>query len=81
MYRFVDGGRWRAQWFDNRGTTFPIEAYQIEQSLRSEWGSAETEQGGTVYVIQPDGRLRVTDFVRRDGTWRNFATHVFEKAG
>jgi hypothetical protein len=80
MYQFVDGGMWRAQWFDNRGTTFAIQGYQIERSLRSEWGSPETEQGQTVYVLQPDGRLRVTDSVRRDGTNRSFASHVFEKA-
>ena len=80
LYHFVDGGMWRAQWFDNRGLTFPIQGYQIEHSLRSEWGSAETEQGQTVYLLQPDGRLRVTDSVRRDGMYRGFATHVFEKA-
>ena len=80
MYRFVDGGMWRAHWFDNRGMTFPIEGYQIERSLRAAWGSAGTEQGLTLYVLGQDGRLRVTDSVRRDGTYRDFASHVFEKA-
>ena len=80
LYHFVDGGRWRAQWFDNRGATFAIEAFQIERSLRSEWGSAETEQGRTVYYLGQDGRLRVTDSVRRDGTYRDFASHVLTRA-
>ncbi|HTU10270.1 MAG TPA: hypothetical protein VMG08_05160 [Allosphingosinicella sp.] len=80
LYQFVDGGSWRAHWFDNRGTTFAIRGYQIEQSLRAEWGSPETEQGMTTYVIDVRGRLRVTDAVRRDGTYRDFATHVFERA-
>ena len=80
LYHFVDGGRWRAQWFDNRGTTFAIEAFQIERSLRSEWGSVETEQGRTVYSLRADGRLEVTDSVRRDGAYRDFASHVLTRA-
>lgn len=79
LYQFVNGGRWLAQWFDNRGTTFAIQGFQIEQTLRAEWGSPETEEGRTTYVLRPDGRLTVTDSVRRDGTWRDFASHVFEK--
>jgi len=79
MYQFVDGGMWRAQWFDNRGMTFPIRGYQIERSLRAEWGSAETEQGATLYHLRQDGSLRVTDNVRREGTWREFAVHSFTR--
>ena len=80
MYHFIDGGRWRAQWFDNRGMSFPIEAFYIERSLTAEWGSAETEQGRTLYLLRPDGRLSVTDSVRRDGAYRVFSSHLFEKA-
>lgn len=79
MYQFIDGGMWRAQWFDNRGMTFPIQGYQIERSLRSDWGSAETEQGQTLYHLRPDGRLHVTDTVRRDGAGHDFAVHVFTR--
>ena len=60
--------------------TFPIEAREIERTLTSEWGSPESEQGQTIYILADDGRLRVTDSVRRDGGYREFATHVFEKA-
>ena len=81
MYQFVDGGMWRAQWFDNRGTTFAIQGYQIERSLRSAWGTPETEQGQTLYHLRPNGRLSVTDSVRRDGVYREFASHLFEKVG
>ena len=80
LYRFVSGGQWRAQWFDNRGATFPIEAREIERSLTSDWGSAETEQGRTVYLLRDNGRLLVTDSIRRDGGYREFASHIFEKA-
>lgn len=81
FYGPTPGGGWRAQWFDNRGMSFPIEAREIERSLTSDWGSAETEQGRTVYLLQPDGRLSITDSVRRDGAYRDFATHILEKAG
>ena len=80
LYSFVSGGRWRAQWFDNRGMTFPIEAREIERSLTSDWGSQDTEQGRTIYLLAANGQLRVTDSVRRDGGYRDFASHVFEKA-
>jgi hypothetical protein len=81
LYSLVSGGRWQAQWFDNRGTTFAIVAWEIERMLTSDWGSAGTEQGRTVYILADNGQLRVTDSVRRDGGYREFASHVFEKAG
>lgn len=80
FYSFVSGGRWRATWFDNRGVTFPIEAHEIERSLTSEWGSADSEQGRTVYLLRDNGELRVTDSVRRNGAYSEFASHVFTRA-
>ena len=79
FYGPTPGGGWRAQWFDNRGVTFPIVAREIERSLTSEWGSAETEHGQTLYRLAPDGRLHVTDAVRRDGVWREFASHILTR--
>lgn len=80
FYAPTPGGGWRAQWFDNRGVTFPIEAREIERALTSEWGSAETERGRTVYRLADDGRLHLTDSVRRpDGSWRDFASHVLTR--
>ena len=80
FYRPAAGGSWRAQWFDNRGVTFPIEAQTLERTLTSDWGTADTEQGRTIYTITPDGRLRVTDSVRRDGGYREFASHEMARA-
>jgi len=80
FYRAVANGRWEAHWFDNRGVTFPIEAREIERTLTSDWGSPETEQGRTVYRLTADGRLHITDSVRRDGSYREFATHVLTRA-
>lgn len=80
MYRSGPEGRWQAQWFDNRGLTFPIEARESERTLTADWGSPDTEQGRTVYLLAADGRLTVTDSVRRGGDYRVFASHVLEKA-
>ena len=75
-----DGG-WEAQWFDNRGITFPIAARAEPRLFVAAWGSAETERGRTVYRLAEDGRLHVTDSVRRpDGSYREFAAHILTRA-
>jgi hypothetical protein len=80
FYRPLGEGRWQAQWFDNRGITFGIEAVAGERILTSDWGSAETERGRTIYRLLVDGRLEVTDMVAaRDGSTREFARHVLQK--
>lgn len=81
FYRPVGDGRWRATWFDNRGISFPIEAVHSNGTLTANWGSAETERGTTIYTLVAEGRLVVTDAVRRpDGTYRVFAEHVLARA-
>lgn len=76
FYRPVADGRWQASWFDNRGVSFPIQAVLSGQALTSDWGSAETERGRTVYRLLPDGRLEVTD----SAGGRVFASHVLRRA-
>jgi hypothetical protein len=68
-------GRWRATWFDNRGTSFPIEAVAAGRTLTAEWGSAGTERGRTIYRLLPDGRLEVTDHAGG----REFARHILTR--
>ena len=49
-------------------------AGETERTLTSEWGSADTERGRTVYRLADDGRLRVTDSrPPPDGAYREFA--------
>jgi hypothetical protein len=76
FYRPVEGGRWQATWFDNRGISFPIQAVLVGQALTADWGSAETERGRTVYRLLPDGRLEVTD----SAGGRVFASHLLTRA-
>jgi len=81
FYRPVGDGRWQATWFDNRGVSFGIEALLSERVLTSDWGSADSERGRTIYRLLPDGRLEVTDSVAAaGGAMREFARHVLEKA-
>jgi len=80
FYRAHGEGDWRAHWFDNRGVSFGIEARAESRTLTSEWGSAETERGRTVYRLMDDGSLELTDSVLgRDGAWRDFARHVLRR--
>jgi hypothetical protein len=80
FYRPLGGGRWQATWFDNRGTTFGIDAEAGDRVLTANWGSAATERGRTVYRLADDGRLHVTDAVARsDGSYREFASHVLTR--
>jgi hypothetical protein len=81
FYRPAPDGGWQAQWLDNRGVTFPIAAQIEARTLTSEWGEAATERGRTVYRLADDGRLHVTDSVRRpDGSYRDFASHILSRA-
>lgn len=81
FYRQAGDGAWQANWFDNRGVTFPIAGRVEGRTLTSDWGSAATEQGRTVYRLAEDGRLHLSDSVRRpDGSYREFASHVLTRA-
>lgn len=81
FYSPADGGHWRATWFDIRGISFGIEAVAEARTLTSDWGSAETERGRTIYRLADDGRLHLTDSVRRpDGGYREFASHVLQRS-
>lgn len=81
FYRPAENGRWQATWFDNRGVSFAIDAGLAERTLTSDWGSAETERGRTVYRLLDDGRLEVVDTVAASGgQTREFARHTLTRA-
>jgi hypothetical protein len=80
FYHSVGTGRWQANWFDNRGVRFAIEATAADRTLTADWGSPETEQGRTVYRLADDGRLHVSDSVQRDGALRPFASYTLIRA-
>lgn len=72
-YRAAGDGRYRGMWFDNSGMMRPIDAVRSGDALVARWGTAETEEGETTYLLAAAGRLDVTDRVKsKDGTWRTF---------
>jgi hypothetical protein len=67
------GGRYRGMWFDNAGMLRPIEATRDGEALISRWGTAETEEGETIYRLLSDSEMEIVDRVKsKDGTWREF---------
>lgn len=78
FYKENSGGGWEARWFDSRGVTWPIRATLSGTTLTSDWGTADTERGRTVYRRLEDGRLEAVDTVlQQDGRWREFARQTF----
>lgn len=60
-------------WFDARGMMLPVAGQCEGKVFISDWGSADTEQGRTVYTLVSPTSLQVIDSVQlRDGTRREF---------
>jgi hypothetical protein len=80
FYRPVEGGGWKAEWYDSRGLVLPVSATLRGSALTADWGTVGTEQGRTIYRLLADGRLEIVDFVLRpDGTRVEFARQTFVK--
>ena len=74
-----DGG-WKGHWFDSFGNKLPISASVNGTSLTSDWGTAGTEQGRTIYRLLPDGRLEIVDYqLATDGSHREFARQTLRR--
>jgi hypothetical protein len=72
-YRPAGPDRYRGMWFDNAGMFRPLDARREGDALVSKWGTPETEEGETTYLLRADGSMEVTDRVKgKDGTWRTF---------
>lgn len=59
-------------WSDTNGALHPLKAAFADGALTTYWGLAETEEGRTRYMLNADGSLSVTDWVKKDGNWRQF---------
>ncbi len=73
FYRIQYDGSIAGTWFDSRGLTFPLSGSVDEAgTMTILWGTAETEQGRSSYLLGAEG-LEVTDEVlTREGEWRVF---------
>ena len=81
FYRSMEGGAWKADWFDSRGLVLPVSASVEGSALTADWGTIGTERGRTVYRMLADGRLEIVDTVLGpDGTRREFARQTLSRA-
>ncbi len=78
-YRTVSDSTMKGSWFDNRGYIFPLNAKFTENTITSNWGTPEIEQGRTEYKIGSDSSFQVTDFVLKKGTYVKFGEAVYQK--
>ena len=72
-YKSLGGGKYRGTWFDSQGTVHPLEASFDGNTLATNWGTAQTELGKTVYHLREPNKMEVTDSVqKKDGSWMEF---------
>ena len=72
FYKIDDEGEISGTWFDNRGITFPLSGKLDDHKMTINWGSPETEEGRTVYQLNDNGGITVTDYIQRDGEYLRF---------
>jgi hypothetical protein len=78
IYRPKDAG-FAATWYDSFGHVYPVTASLEGDALRAEWGTPEIEQGITLYRLTAPGTLEVTDSVKRQGAFQEFARATLQK--
>ena len=66
-------------WFDSRGITFPVKGTLKDSTFTVLWGSLETEQGKTVYMLVSNTEMRVEDYFLRDEKYVKFGEAKYQK--
>ena len=67
-------------WADNTGDLHPIEASVSADRILSTWGEQGKKLGQTEYRVLDGGDVEVTDWIWRDGEFRQFNQNSFKKA-
>ena len=78
-YKSLAPGRHVATWVDSTGDLHPIEASDDGTSLTSLWGVPGQKYGRSEYRFTAEG-VEVTDWIERDGAWREFNRTRFTRA-
>lgn len=78
LYRASASG-FAATWFDSFGHVYPVTARLDGGTLRALWGTADTEQGLTVYRLTAPSTLEVADSVERAGVYQEFGRAILTK--
>lgn len=79
FYQITDTDEIQGTWFDSRGIVLPLNASIEGFTLTTLWGSSETEQGKTVYLLKDDDNIEVEDLVFKDGNWKKFGHAIYHR--
>ena len=79
FYKIVNDTMVVGNWFDNRGTTFPLKGAITENKITILWGSEETETGKTIYqYISESDKVIVEDFIMNNGRYAKFGYATYK---
>jgi len=79
FYKPEETGHFSGTWFDSRGMVLPLIAKIELDTLTTNWGSPDTEEGRTVYRLLDQNKIEVEDFVLKNGKWSRFGKAVYHR--
>lgn len=79
FYKIIDNKEFEGYWFDSRGLILPLKASFTDSELTVFWGDDTTEKGKTVYTINDDKTIDVTDYVSIKGDYKLFGSANYVK--
>lgn len=77
FYKIMNDTMVVGNWFDNRGVTFPLNGYIIENEMTIFWGNDETERGKTIYSYTTNNVITVEDFIMNNGKYIKFGNATY----
>ncbi|NNC38584.1 MAG: hypothetical protein EX271_01735 [Acidimicrobiales bacterium] len=80
-YKMGDDGSYTAFWADTSGDLHPLNASFADNTLTTIWGVEGEKLGKTRYALGADGNITVTDWIMRDGEFRQFHHNTFAPVG
>lgn len=77
-YKILSDSTIRGSWFDSRGISFPLKGSVSDTALTIIWGSAETEQGKTIYSVDSNG-IKVEDYFLSENNYQQFGMAFYPR--
>ncbi len=78
-YKNEAGPALSAFWADSNGDLLPIQAELEGSALMANWGELGGKRGRTRYVLTTSEKLVVTDWIEKDGSWKQFRQVEYKK--
>lgn len=78
-YKLKEDGSFSGFWFDSRGASFPLKGTYTTTSITTEWEDNGVEKGRTEYKFLETGKIQVSDFVFREGSYKKFAEATYQQ--